>query len=508
MKLSSLAFLATLGMTASAAAAYLATPPGGAPGAVARDGAASSTPTSTAGASAAEPTPAALHRFTGGATLAVEARLANANAPRAQSSETYVLLEVKGSADAAATSQPVHLSVVIDRSGSMRGQRIENAIQAASTAVDRLSDGDVVSLVTFDTQAKLEVAPTVLDPRSRSEVKRAISEVRLGGDTCISCGMVMAQGLAAQTPGKAQRMLVLSDGDTNSGIRDEAGLRALARDTSGRGMTVTSIGVDLRYNERLMAAIAEGGEGRHHFVGRPGDLAKVFEAEADGLRSTVAEGASARITLGAGVELLEVLDRTFTREGSSVVVPLGSFSRGEVKTVLARVRVPAARTPELSVAEVAIDYRDLTQDKPGRVEGKLAQVGADSADAPDPFVAARVERSRTADALEEANKLFRKGDIAGARAKVAARKTSVVSFSDGTIAAPKDPFQDRNDDALSDTRRQFESLSLAEEGFATPPPATTPQAPSPGRLIQPSNPFDAGESAVKQNQAAATDSRR
>ena len=112
MKLSSLAFLATLGMTASAAGAYLATPPGVSPRAVAqaRD-ATSAAPGLGATGGATEPAPTGVHRFTGGTTLAVEARLANVNAPRGQSSETHVLVEVKGAADAGATSQAATSSV-------------------------------------------------------------------------------------------------------------------------------------------------------------------------------------------------------------------------------------------------------------------------------------------------------------------------------------------------------------------------------------------------------------
>ena len=69
------------------------------------------------------------------------------------------MLEVKAADGVAArNAAPVNLSLVIDRSGSMKGTRIRNAISAARSAVDRLDDGDVVSVVTFDTQTQVVVA--------------------------------------------------------------------------------------------------------------------------------------------------------------------------------------------------------------------------------------------------------------------------------------------------------------------------------------------------------------
>ncbi len=496
MKLRSVFFAAVPAMALSAGAVYQLTPAPRAPR--------SAADTAETGAGPiGEEVDASQSRFVGGSTVAVDARLANTRAPRDRGTETFLLIEARGTSKAPDGPEPgAHLGIVIDRSGSMRGARFENAKSAALAAVSRLKDGDVVSVTTFDTRADVAVPPTTLDGARRAEVARAIDAITLGGDTCVSCGIESELDLLGSAGRETKRMIVLSDGDTNNGIRDEPGLRALARRARDRGVTVTTIGVDLSYNERVMAALAEGGEGRHYFVQRPEDLTKVFEDEAASLKASVAESVVVSVELGPGVELASVLDRSFDRKGTRVLIPMGSLSKGEVKTALLQVRVPAAGD-RLEVAKIDLRFDDLVSRGPGIVSGALALRGGDDTDSPDPFVMARVERSRTADALEDANRLFKKGDVVGARATIAKQKKALsgFEFSDDTLAAP-DPFG-RKGDAEKDSKRQLDTLEKAENAFATPPD------PSPRPRPAADNPFaEAPAAAVRQNQAAATDNRR
>jgi Ca-activated chloride channel family protein len=499
MKLRSVFLAAVPAMALSAGAVYQLTP---APRATRATGADSADVGEAAGGPVGDVVDTSLARFVAGSTVAVDARLANTRAPRDRGSETFLLVEARGANVALSGPEPAaHLGLVIDRSGSMRGARFENAKSAALAAVSRLKDGDVVSVVTFDTRAEIAVPPTTLDAVRRDEVSRAIASLTLGGDTCVSCGVESELDVLGSVGRETKRMIVLSDGDTNNGIRDEAGLRALARKARDRGVTVTTIGVDLSYNERVMAALAEGGEGRHYFVQNAAGLPKVFEDEASSLKSSVAESLVASIELSPGVELVGVLDRSFDRQGTRVLVPMGSLSKGEVKTVLLQLRVPAAADKQ-DVARVDLRFDDLVSRGPGIVSGALALRGGDDADPSDPFVMARVERSRTADALEDANRLFKKGDAAGARATIARQKKALIDFSDDSVSSP-DPFS-RGGDAVKDSKRQLDTLEKAESGFATPPDAT-PGAPKPAA----DNPFaEAPAAAVRENQAAASDNRR
>jgi Ca-activated chloride channel family protein len=356
-----------------------------------------------------------------------------------------------------------------------------------------------------------------VDSTSRASLRRSIESIVLGGDTCISCGIETMDQLMAQTPGLTRRMIVLSDGEATAGVRDVDEMRGVARRARNNGVTVSGIGMDLQYNERMMAAVAEGGEGQHRFVAEPSDLSAVFEAEAASLRQTVAENVEARVRLEPGVELIEVLDRPFSRSGSDLVVQMGSLTKGEVKTVLCRVRVPGGTSgATLPVANVAVRFRDLTPGKLGSTEpvestGLLASRPTDKPGDPDPFVFARVERSETARTLDEANRLFRSGQVDAARQRLDARRDNLRKKKGGGFkpAPSNDPFS-RAGEAKQDFDKQLGILDRASSGFATPPPPTPVTPARPGGTVAKPKPAmaDPFESNARQNQEDAFKSTR
>src|SRR5262249_2725771 len=161
-------------------------------------------------------------------------------------------------------------------------------------------------------------APTTLSAETRPMIKTAINGIRLGGDTCISCGLEEAKRALDQAPSgsdRVRRMMLLSDGATNNGIRDVAGLRILASLIREHSWPVTTIGVDLDYDEKVMSAVASESNGNHYFVANAEALSGVFNQEFDKLMATVAQDAMLVVEPAPGVEIDEVFDRSFRREG-------------------------------------------------------------------------------------------------------------------------------------------------------------------------------------------------
>ncbi|MDB4941322.1 MAG: hypothetical protein JWP97_856 [Labilithrix sp.] len=425
--------------------------------------------------------PADPSRVVAGDTLALDARLGHASIAKNGRGETFLFAQVAAAdGQGAGASAPLNLALVIDRSGSMKGDRIANAINAAVTAIERLRDGDSVTVVAFDAAAQVVVAPTRVSAGSRPAIESAIRAIRLGGDTCISCGMQEAMRELAQTSlggDHVNRMILLSDGATNSGIRDMPGLRAMASRMGGKGVTISTIGVDVDFDEKVMAALASEGNGRHYFVANASGLPAVFSQEFDDVLASVAKEAELAIDLAPGVEVAEVFDRSFRREGNKLIVPFGTFSAKQEKTVLVKLRVPADREGTQAVADVKLAYRDLARKSDGSCGGALAvAVRGDGSEQRelDPFVAARVERSRTAATLTEANKLFEDGRAGEARAKLAARKdelkrsetTSLAFAAAAPTAAPRRATRSLD----RDFEDQLGAVAQADRSFAPPPP--------------------------------------
>jgi Ca-activated chloride channel family protein len=280
-------------------------------------------------------------------------------------------------------------------------------------------------------------------------------------------------------------------------------------------MSVTTIGVDVDYNEKIMAAIAQDSNGRHYFVENDAALARVFESEAESLTSTVASGAEIAIDLAAGVELDRVFDRTFRRSGNRIIVPLGTFGQGDVKTVLLKVKVPAQTDGKVAVAAVDLTYRDLAAGSDSRCAGKLALEVGDGAGAGDldPVVSGRVRRSETVTTLNEANGLFAQGRVVEARRKLDQQEKTLRTAAED---AKKGAAPGKAKEVDADFQNQIAAIDGASTGFSAPAAA----APSPAfaQGVGNASPFAspppaaaapqetrAGKSAVKLNQQRAVD---
>ena len=355
--------------------------------------------------------PPTVGRLSAAGSVVIDGRVAQRVVKPAERSETYVMLAVSGKDAAPRIPAPVHLGLVIDRSGSMQGERIRNAISAAVSAVEHLHDGDMVSVTAFDTQVWPVVSPTVLSAASRATVTEAIRKLTLGSDTCVSCGLRAAMGHLAASPQWVGRILLLSDGDANVGVRDVPGFRQIGKESQAADVSITSIGVGLNYNERILSALARESNGRHYFVPDEAALPGIFDAETRALNAVVATGASVRLTLGPETELVKVQDRSYTREGSTIVVPLGQLSRGEVKTVLVRVAVTPHAPGRLKLCDAQVDFHDQLASGDGKVGGPLELDVSPTADPTDldPTVEVRVQRSETSTTLARANELFGSG---------------------------------------------------------------------------------------------------
>lgn len=444
---------------------------------------------STRSAKVGEGSPGA--RMTAGDTLLIDARLGHESLPNASRGETYLFAAVTASDDKASSLSPMNLAVVIDRSGSMKGERIANAMNAAVFALERMRDGDSISVVSFDTTATVVVPPTRVSAGNRSSIEAAIRGIRLGGDTCISCGLEEGMQQLAHTSlgaDRIDRMILLSDGATNAGVRDVTGLRNMARRMHARGVTISTIGVDVDFDEKIMAAIANEANGRHYFVANASGLPSVFGQEFDDLLASVAKETELAIELAPGVEVAEVFDRSFRREGNKVIVPFGTFSSKQEKTVLVKLRVPTEQDGQQPVADVKLVFRDLVKRSDRICSGSLGVlVTSDGSEQKelDPFVAARLERSRTAQTLTEANKLFEAGRAGEARAKLAARKSELKETESTALAiaaaaptsAPRRSARRLDRDfadqaaAVDEAEQNFAPSSAARGDFAQPPPA-------------------------------------
>ena len=262
---------------------------------------------------------------------------------------------------------PLNLAIVLDKSGSMSGAKIEKTRQAAMQLVDRLSADDYLSVVTYsDSTDVLFESQKVEDPE---RLKSRISRINTSGSTALYAGVEEgAEQLAKHFSTKRiNRVILLSDGLANIGPSKPADLRRLGRQLSERGFAVTTVGVGDDYNEDLMAGLAEASDANYYYVQDTEKLSEIFAKELGELITVAAREIQIEITCPKGVKPIGLIGRPEKFEGQTAMVKLSQLSSGQQRYLFLKCRVEQEK-PE--IAQVKISYVD---DLNGGRKGAVSQ---------------------------------------------------------------------------------------------------------------------------------------
>jgi Ca-activated chloride channel family protein len=278
--------------------------------------------------------------------------------------------------------RPVDLSVVMDVSGSMAARgKMEEARRSAKALATQMGPADTFSLVVFNDDATTVIpARRMDDPRA---VANAIDRIYEGGGTNLYAGMDRGaeQVRRSRTDGAVSRMVVLSDGNANIGITDPGALSRFAADLAADGITVSTVGMGLDYNEDLLAHLADLGGGSYHFVAPGTSMEHVFQQELVNTSTVVGQGTVVHVELPPEVSPVELIGWEGTRNGNGWDVFVGDVYAGGTKKVVARVRVrPTSGQGELAVAAVDARYHDIPDGRDAHTPGATtARVTTDAA---------------------------------------------------------------------------------------------------------------------------------
>lgn len=255
---------------------------------------------------------------------------------------------------------PADVALVIDTSGSMAGAKMDNARIAARGLTDKLSDGDIVSLVTFANSAEERVPPTLLSASSRATIHGNISLLQPLGGTNMFDGLRFAEGRVMNGPAShpVRRIVMISDGQANVGPSSPEVLGALAARGADAGVQVSAIGVGLDYDENTLNALAVRSSGRLYHLDEPRELASILEREIGLLQTTAATAAVVEVVPAPGVVILGADGLRMDRVGNAVQIPLGTMYAGQHREMLLKVRVDAQGDGGRALASVRLRFRD------------------------------------------------------------------------------------------------------------------------------------------------------
>jgi Ca-activated chloride channel family protein len=281
--------------------------------------------------------------------------LAASNAPQV----AYLLLEVQPTQVVAQVRMPVNVSFVLDRSGSMKGDKIERVRRATAHALDLLDDQDTVSVVIFDhrTQVLIPASPV----RQRDDMQEEISKIRDAGGTRIAPAVERALQEIAQGDSSAiRRLVLLTDGQTEH--EKECLLRA--QDAGQMGVPITALGVGKDWNEDLLIEMANHSGGTADYIDQADKIVEYFQTTVQRAQNAAIQNTQLTLRLVQGVtpravwQVIPLIDNLGYRPISErdVNVPLGELETGQGRTLLIELLVQPRPIGQYRIGQLEATY--------------------------------------------------------------------------------------------------------------------------------------------------------
>lgn len=379
--------------------------------------------------------------------------------------ERRVYAEIDLAANAEETAKiraPLAIAVVLDTSGSMSGSKIEDAKRSVVRLISDMRDDDHIAVVRYSDSVSI-VQPLARVGDVRQGLIAQVQALQAGGGTNIALGLETGRNaLAEATKGRVKRVLLASDGLDSSRAQSER----IAEGCAGQGITVSSLGIGLDFDESYMGSLARVGRGNFAFVNDGSSLASFLKRELEETATTTIERARARIKLPAGVRLVHAVGAQVTNNGDQEIeLAMGSLFAGDKRRVILELAT-SLNEGELRAIEARVDW---------------AKVGGDAAEARVPalsFVATNdvnaVEESRDGEVIAnaasvlasvrqmEAVEAYNRGEVGRAQAII---DDNIVQLRAAATAAPSA--------AATALEAQVQSYDGAKKSFAAAPPAST-----------------------------------
>jgi Ca-activated chloride channel family protein len=305
--------------------------------------------------------------------LSLQIIAGNQYALATRSSADHALAQLDASAMAMGGRRlPLNLCLVIDRSGSMEGEPLEYVKRACGHVVDLLDQNDVLSVVTFEDRVDIVMpARRVLN---KGLIKEHITRIQPGNTTNLYDGIQAgaSQVASVRSEGYVNRVVVLTDGEPTSGVKDYSAIVGCAAEQRTRGITTTALGFGPEYNEELLAGLAKRGGGNYYYITRPELIPEVFRTELEQLLTIVAKNIRLRLILGRWVELRQVYGQQPIFGPRTAEVQLPDLERGASLRTLFELSLGRRPAGTYRVARAEVTYDDcVTGAFNQRLEGEL-----------------------------------------------------------------------------------------------------------------------------------------
>lgn len=352
----------------------------------------------------------------------------------------YLLVEATP-ATPAAVAVPLNFCLVLDRSGSMQGAKLESMKAATKRVLELLTPQDVVSIVIFDDTVQTLVPAT--PATDQAALLAAVDQIVESGGTAMSLGMQAGQVELQKHagPDRISYMLLLTDGQTWG---DEAVCRTIAQGLGQAGARITALGLGAEWNEQLLDDLADATGGSSDYIAEPAQIDSFFQRAVRRAQGTAATEARLllRLVKEATPRAVHRATPTIANLGyqpigdSEVAVKLGDLVYGQVNSVVVELMLPARAAGSFRVAQAELHFTPIGTTAPQVVkQDLLLTFSADqSAVAYEPRVMNLVEKVTAFKLQTRALAEAELGNIAGATQKLRAAATRLLDLGELDLA--------------------------------------------------------------------------
>jgi Ca-activated chloride channel family protein len=370
---------------------------------------------------------------------------------------------------------PMAVSLVVDVSGSMAGEKIRNAQMAASGLLESLVDGDIVSIYGFSNGVTEVAAPTVIDASSRAALMQRVGLLVAGGGTNIEGGVRAGVARIAQAPAThpIRRVFLISDGRANIGLMDPQGLGDLAASSTEWGTQLTAIGVGYDYDPSTLSAMAVRSAGRLHHLGTPDQMGPILEQELSWMTRSVALNARLEVRPARGVTIILGATTGAVIEGGVLRFPLGALIAGQRREVLFRVRMDGSVAGRRTLASAELVF-DSPEDRSVRTQSYdlTFEIGRSGSEGPEtPRVAAMLAQHQASEAERAAARMMAEGRRDEAVAALESARTTLhaetttYDFEDAEVSGALSAREAELDAEIARSRASTSTSDMRERSY-------------------------------------------
>lgn len=380
-----------------------------------------------------------------GASLEVKPQYGAAALQPGENTLLEVLITIKApEIKRAAKRQPVAVSLVLDRSGSMdEAKKLDYAKRAAKILVESLEKDDLFALVIYDNRVQLLHPLGKVAAKDKAQLLKLIDTIRPGGMTFLSGGLEegIRQLGSVKNEGPA-RVILLSDGLANEGVTGAEQIAAISARAREKGIGVSSIGLGLDFDEDVMQLLAQRGGGKYYYIADSEYLPRVFEDELALVVNSFTKDLGVTYTMAPAVKDAKVYGYTTGRAGNGTKIEMSDFGSGEERQIMLRLDVAAGSSP-------------------GKQELGTLRLGYNS---PDDGAAQSLDIPLSLELVADKNELAQLEKDRAASVKEVKDEALLRQADEEHLLAMKELEQGKLSEAKSRLRKQQEAMSAAAPG--------------------------------------------